>query len=73
MPTRQIAISPAAPPPEQVEIPEMEPVVYINMEEDNESEEDILERQVALSPPVGSTTGKQPILPKITIAPTTKT
>jgi hypothetical protein len=35
---------PAAPPPQVVQKPEMEPIEYINMDEDNETEEDILER-----------------------------
>jgi hypothetical protein len=37
LPTRQIAPSPAALPPKKVENTEMEPIIYINMEEDNES------------------------------------
>jgi hypothetical protein len=57
MTNRQIVHTPATQPPKNVKLPEMEPVVYINMEEENESEEDILERQVALNPPVGSKKG----------------
>ncbi len=41
---RQIVPTPAAPPPIIVETPAMEPIEYFNMEDDNETEEDILER-----------------------------
>jgi hypothetical protein len=41
----------AAPLPKTVEKPEVEPETDMDMEEENESQEDILERQVALSIP----------------------
>jgi hypothetical protein len=42
----------AAPPATTEQTPAMEPIEYINLEDGNETEEDILVRQVALSPPV---------------------
>ena len=41
---RQIVPTPTAPPPKIAETPAMEPIEYYNMEDDNETEEDILER-----------------------------
>jgi hypothetical protein len=41
---RQIVLTPAAHTPKIVETPAMEPIEYYNMEDDNETEEDILER-----------------------------
>jgi hypothetical protein len=63
----------ADPPSTIGETPAMEPIEYINMEDENETEEDILDRQVALSPPVTQKKVEQLVLQKIKIAPTLKT